>query len=481
MAGFFDVLYRVSPVAAQHLYVSAYGLYWKRLRFGGRYLEFTRAFQARERYSTAEWTEYQTRELRRLLGHAFARVPHYRHAWRGLVTAAQLERFELTDLESLPPLEKETVRARPESLLVDGRPTRRHTVFHTSGSTGTPLRIYVLPEEARMALAVREVRSCQPAGVSFEDPRATFSGREVVPDRNSRGPFHRYNAAERQVYFSAFHLRPDHVTQYLAALRRHRTVWLTGYSNSIYQLASMALAAGLEPATQIPTLRAVITTSEKITDAMRAVVEEAFDTRVFEEYATVENAFFVSENEHGEKLISPDMGILECVDAEFREQPVGTPGEVLATGLTLFGQPLIRLRLGDVATRSGRAPRCGRSMPVLEEVIGRVEDTIYGADGRRLVRFHGIFVDQPAVREGQIVQESLARIRAVVVPTETFSSADALEVERRIRQRIGDGIEIVVECVEAIERGKGGKFRPVVSLLTPEELMRAEGRREPRR
>ncbi len=46
-------------------------------------------------------------------------------------------------------------------------------------------------------------------------------------------------------------------------------------------------------------------------------------------------------------------------------------------------------------------------MPVLREVIGRLEDCVYGLDGRRLVRFHGIFVDQPHVREGQIVQEAL--------------------------------------------------------------------------
>ena len=44
---------------------------------------------------------------------------------------------------------------------------------------------------------------------------------------------------------------------------------------------------------------------------------------------------------------------------------------------------------------------------MLKEIVGRLEDVVVGPDGRRMVRFHGIFVGLPNVTEGQVVQRTL--------------------------------------------------------------------------
>jgi len=103
-------------------------------------------------------------------------------------------------------------------------------------------------------------------------------------------------------------------------------------------------------------------------------------------------------------------------------------------------------------------------MPVIKEVVGRIEDVVVGPDGRQMVRFHGIFVNQPHVREGQIVQEALDRIRVKVVATEGFGENDVRDITGRIRQRLGD-VQVDVEVVDSIPRTKAGKFKAVVSLL----------------
>lgn len=472
MAGIADKLYAHLPTFAQNGAVTAYGIYWNRLRFGGVFNVEVAAFRARERFSTEQWDAYVEAQLRNLLVLAFTRVPYYRQAWRGLVTEQQLHRFRVEDLPALPPLEKHIARDEPESLLVDGKPNRRHRVFPTSGSTGTPVNSYWLPEELQKSLAIREARSCGFAGVSYKQPRATFSGRLVEPDPNSGGPFHRFNWAEKQVYFSAFHLSPKTARQYVQALEKHCVVWITGYSNSIYQLAQFVLEQGI-PA---PKIKAVITTSEKVTSEMRHVIEQAFSTCVYEEYGTVEDIFYACENEHGEKLINPDAGIIEVVNDDFQPVPVGEQGEVLATGFIRPSQPLIRYRIGDVASLDDKAPRCGRSMPVLHEVLGRVEDTVYGPDGRRMVRFHGIFVNQPHVQEGQIIQESLTHIHARIVPKPGFDEADKRDIIARVQQRLTSGMQVSIELVDHIERSKAGKFRAVVSNLSPEERNKVAGR-----
>ena len=316
-------IYKIAPTAAQHALVSVYGLYWKRLRLGGHFRREVTAFRARERYTQKQWQAYTNSQLRALLEVALQSVPHYQTAWQPLgFSARQLNNFTAADLPQLPVLEKAVACNAPHSLLAGGKPARRHLSFQTSGSTGTPVTIYWLPEEFQRSTAIREARANSFAGVSYRMPRATFSGRLVEPDPDSNGPYHRFNHFEQQVYFSAFHLRPQTARSYVAALLHHKTQWMTGYSHSIYQLARMILEQGIAA----PRLKAVITTSEAVSPGMRATIEQAFSTRVYEEYAAVEDAFYVSECEEHSKHISPDAGIIEIVDEDLRPCAYGADG-----------------------------------------------------------------------------------------------------------------------------------------------------------
>ena len=459
--GRLDGVYARLPVWAQHGAVSTYGAYWRWLRFGPGYARHAQGYAARESFDVPRWAAWQAASLRALLGACARHVPHYRDAWTPAERAAAAD----GRLHELPLLEKDPLRAAPGRFVREDLHPRRRLVFHTSGTTGTPIHTYWTVDELRQSLALREVRSARWAGTSFRRPRATFSGRMVEPDPASGGPFHRFNAAERQVYFSPFHLRPDTAGQYVAAIRRHRVEWLTGYAVSYFLLAQLILEQRLA----VPPLRAIVTTSEKVAPGMRAVMERAFGCRVYEEYSTVENALFVSECEHGRLHSSPDVAVVEILRNDGSPCGAEEPGEIVVTCFARQYQPLVRYRLGDVAMWAGEPCPCGRAMPVMREVVGRVEDVVIAADGRRMVRFHGVFVDQPHVREGQIVQETLSRIRVNVVATDGYGAADDADIARRIRQRLGEDVEVSVVRVADIPRTRAGKFKAVVSLLTDAE------------
>lgn len=451
-------IYAQLPVWAQHLAVSGYGLYWHWLRFGPGFGSFLRSYQARENFTEGQWKEWQEQELRRVLSGAMA-APYYQQAWTPEQKQAALE----NDLMRLPVLEKEPIRAAPQAFLrMDMKPLHK-LVFYTSGSTGTPLATYWTVPELRQSLALREARSARWAKVSFDMPRATFSGRLVEPDPNSRGPFYRYNAAEKQVYLSPFHLRAGTASQYVQALKKHRVEWLTGYAVSYYLLAKHILDLGLN----IPPLQAVITTSEKVTDEMRGVMERAYHCRVYEEYSTVENAVFASECEQGSLHVSPDVAIVEILRPDGSPCAPGEVGEVVATNLFRQYQPLIRYRLGDLAAWDDQPCACGRHMPVIKEIVGRIEDVVMGPDGRQMVRFGGIYFNQPHIREGQIIQENLEHIHVKIVPTPDFTDADVEDIRNRFHQRLTNRVTVTVELVEAIPRTKSGKFQAVVSHLPP--------------
>lgn len=452
----FDAVYGRLPLWCQHASVTAYGAYWRWLRFGPGYRDYLRGFQTRERFSHEAWDRWQRRRLIALLD-SCADVPYYTERWG----RAERKGASRGRLEELPLLDKEELRADPWAFVrLTNRP-RRPLVFHTSGTTGTPIATIWSAQEMRRQQALREVRSAGWAGTSFTRPRATFSGRIVVPDPESDGPYHRFNYFERQVYFSPFHLREETAPQYVEALHRHGIEWLTGYAVSYYLLAQFILELELDP----PPLRAVITTSEKVTPGMREVMTAAYRCPVFEEYSTVENALFVSECPESSLHVSPDAGIVEILRPDGSPCEPGEPGEVVATCFLRNLQPLVRYRLGDEAVWETDPCPCGRRMPVIREVLGRVEDVVIGPDGRRMVRFHGIFVDQPHIREGQIIQERRDRLRVRVVPATGFSKDDEQEIVARVRQRLGPRVDVLVEVVDVIPRTVAGKLQPVVSLL----------------
>lgn len=458
MATYKDRLYAALPAWAQSGVVTAYGTWWYWFRFGPGYAAAVAEFSARDRFSTEQWHAWQKNRLTEVL-RAACRVPFYSDSW----TAAEKHAAQAGDLAALPLLEKEPLRRDPRAFLHPDVKPWRPQPFLTSGSTGTPIATYWTAAEYRRVMALREVRSARWAGVSFRQPRATFSGRLVVPDPASPGPYHRYNAVERQVYFSAFHLSAATAPQYAAALRAHGTRWLTGYAMSYYLLARHVLDQKLA----LPPLGAVITTSEKLTPEMRAVIEPAFGCRAYEEYSSVENVFFANECEQGRLHVSPDAGLVEILRPDGSPCAPGETGEVVATGLQHDLQHFVRFRIGDLAAWDDAPCPCGRAMPVLREVVGRTEDAVTAPDGRQMVRFHGVFVDQPHVVQGQIIQLAPDRILVKVVAAAGFSSDDETNIRDRVRQRLGSRVEVTVQPVESIPRTTGGKYRAVVSYVQP--------------
>lgn len=461
MPSWIDAAYRHSPLFLQNLGIAVYGVGWRRRRLGGVFLRKTEEFAGRDRYTLAQWHEYQTRHLRQLLGYAFEQVPHYQRLWAGLgITGSDLEALELAHLVKLPMTEKETIRSHPSDFLARSVSRRRLHTMLTSGSTGTPLAVRLSSQTHQTWSAAYEVRCRRWAGVDHTMSRAMIGGRLVVPEATSKAPFWRYNPIERQLYLSAFHIAPANVPHYARALDQYRPDYLVGYASAHFFLARMIEEQGLT----VHSPKAVLTSSEKLTSDMRATLRRVYRCQVFDAYSGVEPCCLASECEHHRLHVSPDVGVLELVDEGGQPVPPGQPGEVVATGLLNFDQPLVRYRMGDLAEWSDEQCPCGRRMPVLRELLGRLEDTVVGHDGREMVRLHGIFVGLTSVREGQVIQEELGHVRVRVVAPEGLLDRDRDLIQTRFRDRLGP-VRVEIERVPHIERTARGKFRAVISRV----------------
>jgi phenylacetate-CoA ligase len=197
---------------------------------------------------------------------------------------------------------------------------------------------------------------------------------------------------------------------------------------------------------------------------MRSTIRDAFNCDVYDGYSGVEACCLASECEHHRLHISPDVGIIELLDEDGMPVSPGQPGEIVVTGLLNYAQPLIRYRTGDYAVISNEACPCGREMPVVNELVGRLEDTVIGSDGRETVRFHGIFIGSNNIREGQVVQETLTKFVLRLVVTPFFNDEDREAIKKRFEERLGP-VELQFEIVDKIERTERGKFKAVISKV----------------
>jgi phenylacetate-CoA ligase len=458
-----DRIYAHSPVWAQQLAINVYGWYRARRRLGPVFERTWRAYVDRESWAADRMNEFVEGQLRQQVQRAYREVPHYRKAFRdhGL-TEEQLERFSSRDLLKLPLLDRQTLRTNAEALLTEQAAKSPPEVFSTSGTTGTPARIYWDTETHQHNIAVREARSLRWAGVSYRDPRATIGLRRIVPKAHSQPPFWRYNRWESQVYLSAFHISPTNVPDYVQALNRFRPVYLEGFATACYFLASCIAERGLTPHRP----RAIITGSEALRPEMRTVVESVFHSRAYEEYGAVENCTLATECERGSLHVHQDFGYLELIRPDGKPAGPGEIGEVVGTGFANRNQIFIRYRLGDLAMWDQNPCLCGRStLPTLRAVVGRLEDTVVLADGRRMAYLDFLFKQLPGIVEGQVIQEELDRFVVNVLPSGSYSQADEEEIRQRAAQRLGPEIKLEIRKLSTIPREPNGKLRLVISRV----------------
>lgn len=454
-------IYGKAPVWLQNVFVSLYGLRWKSRRFGGVFATELQQYKEREKYTEAEWEGYTTHQLRMILLHAFNTVPYYRDKWiaKG-ITEEQLKSFTLSDIDLLPYLSKDDLRKNCKTTLLSEKRESGGSYFESSGTTGTPTSVLFSDAMHQRWSAAYEARVRNWAGVDNNMSRGMIGGRRVLPNADARPPYYRYNYFEKQIYFSAYHISPATVRNYVDALNKYKPDYMVGYAMSNYFLARFIQESGV----QVPKMQAVITSSEKLTPDMRKVMEEVYSCKTYDGWSGVEACALVSECEYGSLHISPDVGLVEILNESGEPAKPGEYGEVVCTGFLNYDQPLIRYCIGDYMQVSDMECGCGRKMPLVQEITGRIEDVIIGRDGREMVRFHGIFVGIPAIIKGQIVQETLENIVINIVTDRPIAIEERETLIKRIYSQLGE-VNVQIYEMKEIPCGNNGKFRAVISKV----------------
>jgi len=311
--------------------------------------------------------------------------------------------------------------------------------------------------------AAFEARIRNWAGLTRFDSRGMIGGRRVVPEGASKGPYYRYNCVEKQIYFSAYHISSATAGDYAFALNKYKPAYMTGYAMSNYFLACFINEKGMH----VPELKAVITSSEKLTPDMRELFTKVYGCKTYDSYSGVEACGLISENEYGQLLVSPDVGIMEILNDDGNPCQPGEEGEIYSTGLLNYDQPLIRYKIGDrVRIARNQTTLCGRNMVIVDEITGRSEDVVQGPDGRQMVRFHGLYLNIDGLIAGQLIQHTLCDFTVrLQVEKKTFKKEKSEKIIKdRLNSQLGE-VKVKFDYSDKIDAGLNGKFRAVISHL----------------
>jgi len=411
--------------------------------------------------------ELQLAKLQRLLQHAYVHVPYYRQVMmRAGVRPEDVQCLD--DLARIPLLEKHDVRKRLYfDLFADDHRKRDMHRVATSGSTGEPFVTYADRHQLEMRFATT-LRSLEWTGWQFGDRQARLwhqtlgmSDVQILRERLDAWFM-------RRLFIPAFAMNASNLETFVDEIRRYKPVLVDGYAESLNFLATYIREGGNPGFSP----RAVVSSAQVLPDNVRAVIEEALKTTVYDKYGSREFSGIAYQcGTSPDHHVMDESYIVELL-AEGEPAAPGQVGEVVITDLNNFSVPLIRYRIGDLATAVDNSVPCpcGRGLSRIGRVQGRTQAIVYCGNQTWLpgTFFHHFFKDHEyAIRSFQVHQHRKGAFTLRIVKNHQFSDEAFRRILHELREYVGDASEttIDVEFVDEIRLVRTGKHSPVVSTV----------------
>jgi phenylacetate-CoA ligase len=426
---------------------------------GRPYPKYRSLLEQSQWWSPDQLREFQWRELQRLLTHACRTVPYYRNKY----AAAGIDIRDIRtteDFARLPPLTRAEVNAHREELCSE-MPNGKLIAHATGGSSGVPTRFFITLDSYDWRCAASE-RAYSWSGHRIGERTLYLWGAPV-------GKVSRFKSAKMSIYrwlrrefvIPTFAQTNELWQRTLRDARRFRPRFIVGYVSSLEEFAQFVLAEGV----QLHGVEAVIAAAEAPYERTRQLVAQAFGAPLFNTYGTREFMSIAAEcGQHQGLHINSENILLET---ELPSRDV--PSELLVTDLHNYGMPFIRYRVGDTGILSDSVCPCGRSLPQIRSVEGRVLDLLRTRSGIVVPGefFPHVLKDLSEVREFQVQQTSLEEIVVSIVLNRPLLDSSRAFLKRETAKVFGNDIRITIKAVEEIPRHRSGKRRITIGLEGP--------------
>lgn len=395
--------------------------------------------------------------LKRLLHACVAGVPAYQNLG---ITDEDIEKDPWAVFRAIPILKKSAFQNDPQRFLNTKFDRSRLILNVTGGSTGEPVKFFMDRYTVEHYEAARW-RGLSWWGITPGSRSVMIWGNPIeLSQEQQHSARWKDHLLKNRTILSAYDLTEENVTRYVGFLNRYQPEYLYGYASALETFARL-----MEPSREklhLKHLKAVVSTSETLSDFRRQSIGDTFACPVLNEYGARDAGILGYECRCGHLHLTAENCILEVVDPVTLEPAApGQSGLVVTTDLNNLAMPRLRYLLGDTATLSPEVNcPCGVTLPIIQSLDGR-EDAIFELPDGKLV--HGNFVNQLSrkyhtIRQFQLIQTSVDRAELRIVICE-HGMLKEVEAFRRDVAGFMPGVEVKAVVVPRIEPSKSGKFR----------------------
>lgn len=434
---------------------------WRYVKGSKRY-DLYASYRKNQWASLGENLEKQRGKLFRMVEYSMKHIPYYaRVAKERNISISERTIFE--DIRKFPILTKEVIRKEGNSL----RSSRISAVMNTSGgTTGEPVTFYQ-DASSRDAGAAIKMLFNEWAGRTDGEYMMNLWGseRDILEGGDGfRGMMVRYFTNTEML--NSFRMSNEQMDSFIRKIRINHPKLLLSYVQSAYELAKYAHGKGIS----IPGSEAVMTSAGNLYPSFRSLIEEIFECPVFNRYGSREVGDMACDCEqHNGLHLDVFNHYIEILDEKGYTVGPDAIGQVFVTTLSNYAMPLIRYRIGDMASGVDFLTTCdcGRGFPLVRTLAGRDVGLFYLEDGTAIDGefFTHLFYGKEWVRKFQVVQEDYHIIRVNIVLNDQENAGEKDEIFSGIRAVMGAGCDIRWEVLDDIPASKSGKFLFTYSLI----------------
>ncbi len=194
------------------------------------------------------------------------------------------------------------------------------------------------------------------------------------------------------------------------------------------------------------------------------MIGRRFHAKVYDHYGLDESGPVAWEcPTHSGYHVNSDSALVELLRDGEPVSP-GEPGEIHITSFHRLATPLIRYATGDIATELEDACPCGRELPLIKEIQGRIFDFISTPDGHHIppLTIVGALQTVDGIDQFKVTQDSDFSVKVLLRGWDIRSGQVLTDIENRCKFLFED-LPFTIHFVDGMDFYPKAKFRVIES------------------
>jgi phenylacetate-CoA ligase len=236
--------------------------------------------------------------------------------------------------------------------------------------------------------------------------------------------------------------------------------YVLSFATNLQALASRSLELGI----RLPRLKQARTYGEMLRPETRGIIRAAWSVEIADSYSSEELGYIALQcPQHEHYHVQAESLIVEVLDDSGAPCGPGETGRIFVSTLHNFAMPLLRYASGDYA-EVGEPCACGRGLPVLKRILGRVRNMLLRPDGKHY------WPSFPAeswahiapIEQFQVIQRNRDHIELRVVASRELTAGETSAMLATLRDALGSDYRMTLLRLTQIPRGTGGKYEDFI-------------------